>query len=205
MSNLRFSKVQLARKLDRLPPTLRAVFAAACAERLLPAYLTFADLAGQGEPETLTRVFTRLWEDIAGDAMPESEIQSNIRTCTDLIPPDDDESLDVETAYAEDADVALICALKCRKEGDSQEAIWAAKRAADSLDHFVFNRDNVNLNAPGALERTLADPLIQAELARQRRDLDELLRAADEDVRQVAARFRDRAKAESKIFFGVPS
>ena len=51
----------------------------------------------------------------------------------------------------------------------------------------------------------LADPLVQAELARQLRDLDELFRAADEDVQQVAARFHDRAKAEGKIFFGVPS
>jgi hypothetical protein len=43
------------------------------------------------------------------------------------------------------------------------------------------------------------------ELARQRRNVDELLRVADEDVRQIAARFRDRAKAESKVFFGAPS
>jgi hypothetical protein len=35
--------------------------------------------------------------------------------------------------------------------------------------------------------------------------VDELLGAAGEDVKQVAARFRDRAITEGKIFFGVPS
>jgi hypothetical protein len=205
MPIIRFSRVQLTKKLDKLSLPLRVIFAATCAERLLPAYTTFSDLAKQGEPETLERILARLWKDVAGDVMSEGEIHYNIRICTDLIPPDDDEYLGVETAYAEDADVALIYALSCRKTGDSQEAMWSAQRAADALDHFVFSRDNVNLNAPGALDRTLADPLIQAELARQLRDIDELLGAAGEDVKQVAARFRDRAKVEGRIFFGVPS
>jgi hypothetical protein len=43
---------------------------------------------------------------------------------------------------------------------------------------------------------------VQAELTRQRRDLDELLAARVGDVREVAARLRDRAKAEAGIFFG---
>ncbi len=83
--------------------------------------------------------------------------------------------------------------------------MYSAEQAYEALDHFVINRDNVNLNALGAERRIVADPLIQAELARQIRDIDELLGAADEDVKQVAARFRDRAKAEGRIFFGVPS
>lgn len=205
MSVLRFSRVQLTKRLDRLASPLRVIFAAACAERLLPGYIAFSGLAGQGEPETLIRILARLWEDIAGDETTESELQDSISTCMSLIPPDDDESLDVETAYAEDAAVALIYALKCRKAGDSQEAMWSAQRAFDSVDYFVTNRDNVNLNAPDALEQTLADPLVQAELARQGRDMDELSDAAGENVKQVAARFRERAIADSKVFFGAPS
>ncbi len=137
--------------------------------------------------------------------MSDLEVQANVSTCMGLIPPDDDASLGTESAYAEDACVAVVYALECRRSGDSQEAMWSAERATSTLDTFVINRDNVNLNALGAERRILADPLIQAELARQLRDLDELLGAADEDVKQVAARFRDRAKAEGRIFFGVPS
>ncbi len=205
MPLIQLSRNQLTRKLDRLPPLLRLVFSAACAERLLPGYILFYDLTRQGDPEAITRTLARLWEDIAGDPMPDNEVQENISTCIALIPPDDDASLNTETAYAEDACVAVIYALTCRQGGGSQEAMWSAERATSSLDYFVINRDNVDLNALGAEGRILADPLVQAELARQLRDLDELFRAADEDVQQVAARFHDRAKAEGKIFFGVPS
>jgi uncharacterized protein YjaG (DUF416 family) len=205
MPVLKFSRYQLTRKLNRLPSMLRVVFSAACAERLLPAYITFSSLAGQGEPETLTRILARLWEDIAGDPMTGGEIQSNVGTCMGLIPPGDDEALHVETAYAEDASVAVVYALTCRQSGNSEEAMWSAQRACSAIEHFTTSREKFVPKPVSDPSRVYAHPLIQAELARQRRDLDELLRVADEDVREIAARFRDRAKAESKIFFGVPS
>lgn len=205
MPILEFSRTQLSRKLERLPPLLRVVFAAACAERLVPAYAAFSDLSEQGDPETITRVFKRLWEDIDGNPMTEGEVQANLSACMDLIPPDDDASLGAESGYAEDVVAALAYTLTCRQNGDSQEAMWSGEQAYNALDHFVINRDNVDLNALDAERRILADPLIQAELARQHRDINELLGAADEDVKQVAAKFRERARAEAKIFFGAPS
>ena len=205
MPLLRFSRTKLRSKLDQLSLPLALVFAASCAERLLPAYITFSDLSEQGEPEALTGILARLRREIVGDPMTKSEVQANIDICTELIPSDDDESLDVETAYAENASAALAYALTSLKKGNSQEAMWSAEQAYEALDHFVVNRDNVNLNALGAEGQILADPLIQAELARQLRDVDELLGAADEDVKQVATRFRVRAQAESKVFFGAPS
>jgi uncharacterized protein YjaG (DUF416 family) len=205
MSLLQFSRIDLVKKLDRLPMPRRLIFAATCAERLLPAYFTAWDLTGKGDPEMLARSLARPWDDIAGEPMTENEVQVNIDICMDLVPQDYHEPWFVEQASAEDASVALVYALTCRQSGDSQDAMWSAERAYNALDHFVVNRDNVDLNALGAEGRIVADPLIQAELARQRRDVDELLRVGDEDVQQIAARFRDRAKAESKIFFGVPS
>ena len=205
MSFLRFSRVQLSNKLEQLPLPLGLIFAASCAERLLPAYITFSELAEHGEPETLMSILARLWRNIGGERMTESEVQASLDSCTELIPSDDNESLDVEPAYAENASAALAYALTSLQKCDSREAMWSAEQAYEALDHFVVNRDNVNLNALGAEGRILADPLIQAELARQLRDIDELLGAADEDVKQVAARFRDRAKAEGMIFFGTPS
>ena len=202
---LRFSRIDLVKSLDRLPIPRRLIFAATCAERLLPAYFTAWDLTGNGDPEVLARSLVRLWEDIAGEPMTESEVQAIINACMDLVPQDYHEPWFVEQASAEDASVALTYALTCRQSGDSQDAMWSAERAYNALDHFVVNRDNVDLNALGAEGRIVSDPLIQAELARQRRDVDELLGVADEDVRQIAARFRDRAKAESKTFFGAPS
>jgi hypothetical protein len=77
---LEFSRTQLTKKLERLPPLLRVVFAAACAERLLPTYITFSDLREQGDPEAITRALARLWEDVDGSRMKESEVQASIST-----------------------------------------------------------------------------------------------------------------------------
>ena len=202
---LRFSRTQLTRKLDRLPLPLRLIFAATCAERLLPAYVTSSNLTGKGDPETLARILARLWEDIAGDPMTESEVQANISTCMDLIPTDYHEPWFVEQASAENASTAVVYALTCRQSGGSQEAMWSAEQAYNALDHFVINRENVDLNAPEAESRLLAHPLLQAELARQRRDIEELFGAVGDDVRQTAAKFRQRAKAEAKIVFDTSS
>ena len=56
------------------------------------------------------------------------------------------------------------------------------------------------MNEPGSEGRVLSDPLIQAELARQDRDIHELLSAGrDEDV---LARLRSRAQVEAEALLG---
>jgi uncharacterized protein YjaG (DUF416 family) len=206
-STLQFSRSQLIRKIDQLPLSLRIAFAASCAERLLPAYLTSWDLTGKGDPDTLIRLLTRLWEDISGNQMTASEVQASISTCMDLIPKDYHEPWFVEQVSAEHASIAVAYALICRQRGNSEDAMSSAEQVYNALDQFVIDRDNVDVNAPEAERGILTHPLIQAELARQRRDIDELLAAAaaDADVRQTAERFRARAKGEAGIVFGVPS
>lgn len=205
MPIIQFSRTQLTRKLDRLPPQLRVFFAAACAERLLSAHIVFLGLARQGESEKIARSLACLWEDIAGEPVTGDVLQANIDACMSLIPRDDDMNLDEEAAYAEDAISSVVYALRCRQNGDSQEAMWSAQCNCASVDYFTTSREKFVPKLVNDPSRVFEHPLMQAELARQRRDLDELLCAADEDMRQAAARFRDRAKAESKIFFGVPS
>lgn len=200
----RFDQAELTSKLEQLPPTLRVIFAASCAERSLPAYITSSGLTGRGDPDMITRILMRLWKDVAGEQMTESEVEANINSCMTLIPQDYHEPWYVEQACAEDAGTAVIYALTCRQNGSSQEAMWSAQCSSEAVGYFATNREQIDLR-PGAASRVFSHPLIQAELARQFRDIDELLRVTSEDVRQVAARFRDRAKAESKIFFGVPS
>jgi uncharacterized protein YjaG (DUF416 family) len=200
----RFDQADLTRKLDQLLPSLRTIFAASCAERLLPAYATFSYFAKQGEPETIERSLARLWEDIAGDSMTGDELQESIDACTALIPYDNDMSTNTETAYAEDAASAVVYSLTCRQNGNSKEAMWSAQCVCEAVGYFATHRQEVDVK-PGAASRVYTHPLIQAELARQCRDMDELLAIDDEDLRQIAARFRVRAKAESKVFFGAPS
>jgi hypothetical protein len=50
----------------------------------------------------------------------------------------------------------------------------------------------------------LAHPLVQAELERQARDLRELLRVPDADLREAVSRFCERAVHEALVFWTLP-
>ncbi|RKH09906.1 DUF416 family protein [Corallococcus sp. CA053C] len=205
MKVLRFDEGQVAGMLERLPPRLRVIFAASCAERLLPAYVAFAHGTGRGDAAGLKNLLAWLWESLAIPLAPESEVQERVDACMSLIPHEDDGPWADGQAPAEDAGAAVAYALRCRKGGESQEAAWAARRVYEAVDHHVVNVEGIDVNVPGAGERILGQRLVQAELARQRRDLDELLGDRDGDVREMAARFQARAKEESAIFFGLRS
>jgi len=203
MAALRFVEPQLREQLDRLPKEHRAAFAASCAERLFPAYERFSEEAGRGDPQTLRAALSRLWEDLACDPLSELELHASPKNCLALVPPEDEEPWAESQPSADDAAAALVYALESRVKDDSQEAAWSARRAYDALDRFLMS-DQPGVIVTAAAEHQVQEhPLVQAELARQRRDLDELLAVRDGDVREVAARLRDRAKEESRAFFGA--
>jgi uncharacterized protein YjaG (DUF416 family) len=201
METLHFNEQRLIKKLDGLPPRLRVLFAAIAAERLLPAYLSYSRLTGLGNPTALSAAIERLWRDIEGDRMNSEQVQECLELVMKLMPREDDSSWVPEQAWAEDAAAAVAYALRCRENGQSAESAWAARRAYEALDHFVIAKTGIDISRPGANEEVRSSPLVQAELSRQRRDVDELLAGDKEDVAGVARRMRQRALAESKIIF----
>jgi uncharacterized protein YjaG (DUF416 family) len=202
VATLNFSEQWLIKKLDELPAPLRVLFAATAAERLLPAYLNYSRLTGRGNPAALSAALERLWRDIEGQRMNGEQVEESLELVMKLIPREDDSSWVPEQAWAEDAATAVAYALRCRENGRSTESAWAARRAYEALDHFVIAKTGIDISRPGANEEVLSSPLIQAELSRQRRDMDELRVGGNEDVVGVARRMRERALAESKIIFG---
>jgi uncharacterized protein YjaG (DUF416 family) len=201
MGILRFSEQLLVKELERLPSPFRVVFAAASAERLVPAYTSFSRRTGRGDATTLAAVLERLWLDVQGNRMDARQVQENVVMSLCLIPQEDSGPWVSEQAWAEDAAAAVAYALRCRQNGQSQEAAWAARRAYEALDHFAIDQVGIDMNRAEAEEQVLSHPLVQAELLRQRRDLDELLAANQQDVIRVAQRMRERAQAESAIVF----
>jgi uncharacterized protein YjaG (DUF416 family) len=201
MTTLHFNEQWLIAKLDELSPRLRVLFAAIAAEKLSPAYLKYSHRAGRGDPTALSAVLERLWRDIEGERMDSEQVQDSLELVIKLIPREDDSSWIPEQASAEDATAAVAYALRCRENGQSTESVWAARRAYEAVDHFVITKTGIDISRPGANEAVLSSPLVQAELARQRRDVDELLATYQGDVVNLAQRMRKRALAESKIIF----
>ena len=114
-----------------------------------------------------------------------------------LIPQEEEGPWIPEQADAEDAGAAVAYALRCRQNGRGQEAAWSARRAYEALDRYVINREDIDVNVPGAETQVLAHPLVQAELTRQLRDLQDLATGPD-----TALRLQARAATEGASFFG---
>ncbi len=201
MATLHFNEQWLIKKLNELSPLLRVLFAAIAAERLSPAYLNYSRLTGRGDPAALSAALERLWRDIEGERMDGEEVQENLEQVMKLLARQNDNSWIPEQARAEDAAAAVAYALRCRENGQSTELAWAARRAYEAVDHFVIAKTGVDISRPGANEAVLSSSLVQAELVRQQRDLNELLARYRDDVVGLAQSMRARALAESKIIF----
>jgi uncharacterized protein YjaG (DUF416 family) len=169
-----FNEAERCVQLSSLPTKEKAAFAAACTERLFPAYYRFCVLTGRGQPEVLRETLTRLWDDLLGRLMSDQEINNRLEVVMSLVPREDDGKWVPEQAAAEDAAAALAYALRCRGNGASKEAAWAARRVYEAIDHYVINRETTLLDGNRNEERILSHPLVQQELSRQRRDIDEL-------------------------------
>jgi hypothetical protein len=125
-------------------------------------------------------------------------------TIIGLVPSEDD-GWDEETQpYAEDAAAALAYAVRARLSGSAQDASWAARRVYEAIDHYVTATSGLSVNSPEAEVKILSDARIQAELARQTRDLEELAElskraAGNEDLREK----RGRSEREADNFFDI--
>lgn len=205
MGILRYNEELLKEELNRMAVPLRVIFAAAVAERLLPAYVTFSHKTGRGNPHLLTEILERLWRDIDGIKMDLEELQRNIDLSMELIPQEDEEPWIPDQAWAEDAAVAVVYALCTRQNGKSQDAAWAARRAYDALDDFITTQEDIDPSTAGAEERIISNPLIQAEFMRQQRDLRELATVERKDVSTLVQKIRQRAKADSISVFNKGS
>jgi hypothetical protein len=148
----------------------------------------------------LTGLLDRLWDDLAGNRMSDDELASSIDASMQLIPEEDDDRGVLEVGPGEDAAASVAYALRCKQTGKSEEAESAARRMYDAVDYFLVHRHDaakVEADVFPDLETEIAHPLMQTALALQRRDLSELLTAADGDEAGLVARLRARAKAEA--------
>lgn len=196
MNETIYDEAVLIRDLSRIGHEARIAFAAACAERLVPAYLVFCSRTGRGQPETLTRIIERVWAHVLGKRMTKHEVNVEVQRCAGLLPREEEGGWVVELPYAAHAGASLLYALRVLESGKPQEAAWAARRAYEAACGHVEHRLDIKSDA-----MVQAHPIVTAEISRQRRDLDALL-AANEDE-GVIVRIRERAKAESTVFFGA--
>ena len=195
MKKLQFNEQELKERLQNFPPSARCAFAAACAERLRPAYVSFAiRRRGRNDASEFEALLDRVWVDALGEPMSSTEVRDAVKKVMHLIPDEDGGTWEDAQAFAEDGATALAYALRCRKSGESQEAAWAGRCGYEAADYWATHAGGVDLSAPDGEERALHHPVVQAELRRQEVDLEELGSAVSRTIVAVIARVRNRAR-----------
>src|SRR6266850_5651318 len=144
MTMLNFDEKKLVADLQRLSPALRVAFAAACAERQMPAYRSFSNKHRVENPDTLDRALDDAWLSPSKRGM---EPQRQLDESMALIPQEDAvKPWTREANYAQDASISVAYALRARITGEAQEAAWSARHAWESLYQFVIDREGLDIN-----------------------------------------------------------
>lgn len=199
---IRYDEEGLIKQLNRLNHAGRVTFAATCAQRLIPAYAAFHEKTGKGDLAYLNETLERIWKALFnGAVLSESEITDRAERCEKLVPIEDDDWIE-QTAYAQNAAAAIAYTVRCQKNGNSQEAAWAARQIYEAVDFYVINRRSIDTEQPDVESIILRDPLIQAELKRQKRDLSDLSATQQNQVLKIIDQLRIRSLREGSELFG---
>lgn len=201
MEILSFDSDCLRALLERLSPRLRAVFALLCAERLFRSATDYYAKMASQEWDFISRLRSRAWESVEQDLIIFNTSQELDRFVA-LVPEESavGNGWTQEATNAQNAGMAFAYALRTLQTGDVQEAIWSAQVTYEALDNWVINHQCCNISTTGVEAIVLAHPLIQAELRRQRNDLNDLLNLDPMDIPNTI--FKLKVKAEQCIFYG---
>jgi uncharacterized protein YjaG (DUF416 family) len=189
-----YDEAALAARLAALEPWQKAAFALACAQRMLPIYLKYCALTGEGDAMFVQSAIATLWQAVGGRALPPHELQRLIDRAKELVPPGEAVGRVIWHYYAANAVAALIYAIECQQRDLVQDAVWAALQPFDVVTNYVESRDRLNFNSEDDKLRLERDPVVQAELQRQETDLNALVsnesqRAKIKRLREAAERF----------------
>lgn len=210
---LKFDESQLRVRLRSLPSTHRVLFASACAQRLVGEPPEEINLRNQ--LEKVQELMSSVWEALLSGDMP--DVEGGLAYCESLCVYDPDLVPDGEegSKMIEDAAMAVAGVLTALKSGEPEDALEAARIAFDAADSAAMDAigmevgiapdDGYLIGSPGTVPElpgaTVIDPdqirtheLVQTELRRQQRDIDEL--AIPQPFVDAVLRFRARSLAE---------
>ncbi len=125
----------LNRVLENMKPWQQVAFATAIAERALPNYALFADLAGFGDPKVLRHCLNLLWDHVAG-----RQSAKNFENLLEKLEPEmpDVDAYEMYGVYpALDAAVAICAAVNCALNPTATETFSAAKLAHTSIGKLI--------------------------------------------------------------------
>jgi len=126
-----YDETEIAGGLATLPCVARALFACACAERLMAAFRWFCNMTGGASYKVVREALDSAWS--PNDADP----AAGERDIAALVPGDKEGELPLGSAVAQNAVASVAYALQARRTGDVQTAVWAARQLYEAADAVV--------------------------------------------------------------------
>lgn len=167
-----FDTSQLERILSALEPWKCTAFMVRCCERMVPNYEAFSAETGFGDTEVLKESLNSAWMWIE-TGLVLSNVQELKRRCDQQTPQTEDHKSPYTSAALDAANAAYLV-LDSLTGPEVSQAVEVATLARDTVDLYIQERFGLDPNSPDLETTILMHPLMQAELSRQRRDLDDL-------------------------------
>jgi uncharacterized protein len=166
-------------ELKTIPQRYRTLFAASCAERLVPTYLAFCIIERWSRPEILEDALEYVWSSIKRGEYEETVVSALIQTCEQLA-PDSEDFATLFTGPAINAVGAVYYSLKSLIEDTSEHAQHAGQVAIEAIYDYLYEMSRpyitVGIRDP-SMDAWLNDaPLLKSEIQIQQETLA-LLRA----------------------------
>lgn len=193
-----FDRKRLIAELNSVAPDFRYVFAAGCAERLMPALMTFSEeIGGIVNAPRLAAILEDLWSSAGNERKDEVALQRIYDDCGRDVGAIEDRGNKPTTLAAADAVACIGYAAMSALSKRSEDASWAGARASDTFYQFLklhvfrFPRQGSEEQA-----RTVAHPLYVAELDRQESDVRDLQALDLASALETVERIRKRAQID---------
>lgn len=175
-----FDENTLVNELAKLSRHERIAFATAAATRQLGNYEWHARRFNAGKELRPREIAIQLWEALPTDSIDRTTWASTLDEVMGLLPEESDDWI-ICHALAEDALSSLAYAVRALLMPEPQEVAWAARRAYEAVDQAAIRTLGVQPGLPDTEIAIKSHPLVQREIARQRRDLDLLLAKSGKD------------------------
>lgn len=127
------------------------------------------------------KIVTELWETLKADTFESPAWTKCVDEILALLPEEDTQRW-LQFSLADDALASLVYAIRFILTPDTQEVAWAGRRAYEAADQAALRRLDIRPATTEGELAVLSHPIVQRELARQRRDLDILRQGPESEA-----------------------
>ncbi len=192
-----FNEERILEVLSKLRSHQQLAFGAACCERMLPNYDTFVREVGWRDAAPLREALDTAWEFCESQRLPGAELREMLSKCEECA-PESENFTSLYISSAQDAVFAICSLLDFLLDTDAAHIVNVARFSTDSVDLIVQEREAMDPRDLLRERKILEHPLMQQELVRQQRDLEDASHISLGDRAALLA-LRTRARRELNL------